>query len=1377
MIYITLLSCILQSIAKDCSLFPSDYTKIVGKENEIIVQDIQEYFIQVKYNDTVTLTDQNNKLTLLPPIYLKTNNELVPNVNKVLSYSVLTTKSQWMNKFQLLAIRNQDEQILAWTEKIVAGTQQRYPTFDKTISLGRTDEVICQSSTILDINHLLIDCYQVNDQEPQTYFYMISEKDAQQQLKIENAYPYQKNQQRYIVSTQNYIYRITLKTNNNPAIIELFTYDLVNKDIKLQKTINQELIQQYVNITEYSFDMVDAKISPTDQIAILDKTGNVFLLQYYSSNDTIKFNQEGYLLGESFAFDYQFNHQEFVIVQKNSVQKSHRSYDSLEDLSNSKIHYSNDFIFLTSPTQIIAFDKYLEVSEIAQGDFSNVIADQTQNDFLVFTNTNIKHYLRNPHYRIQYHNNEQGITGNSILKLNDCQVTIEYQTVSAKSVDLVLVSKGNIQDSPFFTQKIFFNDFNVRPRQLVSGPKQNISFQKNTKNDQNSGGNLTYIAVQGDTFDKYTNKNLSLTDLIFLQTVSMAQSFDQPFSIITQNKQKELAIYNCQSRTAEICQLSYQSKLDFEITKENTVIQYYFYQFTFITLLNEKTLFFYKYYSNSYLNRTITLKDEDEIKSIDSIYLSYSYLLLFSKAAKTIGVYNFEYVDLLYIINPEKLSKLGFADWDPQRLYSNDFDQQLFVVNGEAQNQLLILNLTKTDFSFGYQMAISQSQDIRIISFYERFAILQQQAQGKFTFQIYNRQDPTNIYLEKTPSFYDYQIESFDSFFWVSYNGLLHVKAKSEFKSVILSYIVDLTDHNSLYCVQDWDPVNQFVAATQNTVFQFNKDNVWVYYIQRYPYVSYSVSFDDSTFISNQDYNIVYSNEQLLLVNKNFRLVNIYIDLKISQDKLNITTNLTSNQEHNYIQDMGTDWFSGEVTQFELYLPQFNDQKAEIINPIEVVKPYYQNNTMNVVDFSTNYIFVLKNDSYVLISKKTNEVVVTEKITKGYLCQDVIASFDSQVLIQCIKEELQYVGGIQCENTNCKIGSSWLQISEEIISGYIDNENIFIIERQEILAYSKNILDLSKAQNYGKVSVNDLDNFQYGLTIKKIKKNHYHVYCTDHNYAFIVLEYSIKENQIQRTNKITFNLYDFINQNFYQLTGTIYSCIRTINVVITDTSYKADFILFATAGPHYGVHIEFSCTADQCSLEQKKIAFVLQGYGSFELLGYIFSNVRIVNNFVQVSYTDSGRIKLVQTIYQLPKVQTTNSAVIFFAALRPTYYYNRNFIQEEFYSYENQLYYITNSEHIDQLGLYKINSSPQLLLNGKFDKSSGYIRVKNDFSFDQIPITIQGPGGSDDDDHDNTTSSGHTGVWVALGIFGGCLILGTGYYCYKRKKTKVDTLI
>lgn len=78
-----------------------------------------------------------------------------------------------------------------------------------------------------------------------------------------------------------------------------------------------------------------------------------------------------------------------------------------------------------------------------------------------------------------------------------------------------------------------------------------------------------------------------------------------------------------------------------------------------------------------------------------------------------------------------------------------------------------------------------------------------------------------------------------------------------------------------------------------------------------------------------------------------------------------------------------------------MYLPQFKDQKAEIINPIEVVKPYYLNNSMNAIDFSTNYIFVLKNDSYVLISKKTNEVVVTEKITADYLCEDVIASFDS----------------------------------------------------------------------------------------------------------------------------------------------------------------------------------------------------------------------------------------------------------------------------------------------------------------------------------------------------------------------------------------------
>lgn len=112
-----------------------------------------------------------------------------------------------------------------------------------------------------------------------------------------------------------------------------------------------------------------------------------------------------------------------------------------------------------------------------------------------------------------------------------------------------------------------------------------------------------------------------------------------------------------------------------------------------------------------------------------------------------------------------------------------------------------MLNITNTDFSLGFNMKISKSKDTRIINFYNRFAILKQYENGAYTFDIYNRQDATNVYLEKTPSFYDYKIDNLNSFFWVSYNNLLHVKAKSEFKSVILTYIVELTDHNSLFCV------------------------------------------------------------------------------------------------------------------------------------------------------------------------------------------------------------------------------------------------------------------------------------------------------------------------------------------------------------------------------------------------------------------------------------------------------------------------------------------------------------------------------------------------------------------------------------------------
>ncbi|CAD8200538.1 unnamed protein product [Paramecium pentaurelia] len=1378
MILIILASFTLLSVCKHCSSFPYDYTKIVAKENEKIVQDLGDYFGKTKYKDVVTLRDENHKLSLLNPIQLINTMEMPPNFNKIISYSVLTSSEfEWLNKYQLLAINKDDDIILIWTEHFVAGTQGRLPNFDSNKIIGNINQVKCQSSVILDAKHLLIDCYQIDTGNLNNQFYLINQ-DQEEIIKIENTYPLLTDQKRYILSTNNYIYRITTYSTDNPSYIEIFTYDLLSNQIQRIKIIDQELILNYVTFREYSFEIVEVKVGPQDQILILDSIGNLFQMKYLIDKDSWEFSFLVMRLGNSISFDYSFKYKRMAVLQPFKIIYGIflTEYNSIEDLSQSRIHITNNFLYLVSSTKIISFllDIFQPIYQTT-GDFSHLLTDYTQNDFLAFSNTNIKHYLSGSEYKIQYLNNQPELKGTAILNHNQCQVTIEYQTVARDSKELILVSKGNIIETPFLSDTIYLqytlpNSIN----KLVDGPTQSLSFQKVDNNNLEQSGNVSYIGVTGDLKTVYENENLSLKNLIFTQTISMLNSNDNNYLIITQNQEKLLKIYRCYIYIAQACTQSYETLLTFKITTENTAIQYEDQALKFITLLDKNNLFYYQFFQGEYFNKTITLTDQDPIDEIDNIYTNYKYFIAYSKTKKIIGVYEFKNVIFLYSITLDQMKKFGISDWNPQRLFCNNYKEILFLINGQQQNEVFILTLNLNYFTLDYVMKINESKDIRIITFVERFAILQQYENGIISFDVFNMKEITNIYFEKTPTFYDYKIQDLNSIYWVSSKNLLHSKAQLENKQYLLTYMIEQTDHNSLYTVQVLNETNQYITVDQDRIFQFNQDVIQIYWIQRKPNLVYYVNFKDETFISNVKYQIIYKNGQELQVNQNFRLVNTYIELKAYPDKINITTNLSTKVQNNNIQNMGRAWYFGEVSKFDLESPDIKGQKIEIIDPIEQLIEYYQNNTISIADLDNNHVFVLKSDSFLIVSKKSNQVVAQKSITQGYDCKNILASFQSKILIMCTQEKKQFINGIQCVEAECKVGDTWLQIDDDIIFGQMDEDNIYIVQKQSILVYSNQILDILHAKNYGLITFEDFEYFQQGLAIKKIQTNLYHIYCTDLNQNFIILEYIIKDEKLVRINKINYSLYDLLNNEFYLLPSAELNLIKVINLQNQGAIFQIDYIIFATVGPHYGIRMEFNCKSDSCTLSSQKIIYILQGYGESKVDSLILPKVIIKQKYVSIVYqfNNPGHKSYTQAIYEIPEKESTNSAVYFYAAIQDvSYAYYLNF-QTELYTFANELYLISNLKQYGQLRLYKVNQSPKLLIDGNISEAKVTISLKNDYVIRNLYLDITAS-----DDPGQSDNNGHTILWVILGIVGGLIVLGVGFWCCKKKKSKNEPLL
>lgn len=94
-------------------------------------------------------------------------------------------------------------------------------------------------------------------------------------------------------------------------------------------------------------------------------------------------------------------------------------------------------------------------------------------------------------------------------------------------------------------------------------------------------------------------------------------------------------------------------------------------------------------------------------------------ILTFSKNTKIINVYDGrDLSNVLYSISTEEVAKLGISTWNPKKIYTNDYDDFVNILNGDNEDQIIILKLNKDVFTVVEVIAAPEHTDIRIINFY-----------------------------------------------------------------------------------------------------------------------------------------------------------------------------------------------------------------------------------------------------------------------------------------------------------------------------------------------------------------------------------------------------------------------------------------------------------------------------------------------------------------------------------------------------------------------------------------------------------------------------------------------------------------------------------
>ncbi|CAD8179337.1 unnamed protein product [Paramecium pentaurelia] len=164
--------------------------------------------------------------------------------------------------------------------------------------------------------------------------------------------------------------------------------------------------------------------------------------------------------------------------------------------------------------------------------------------------------------------------------------------------------------------------------------------------------------------------------------------------------------------------------------------------------------------------------------------------------------------------------------------------------------------------------------------------------------------------------------------------------------------------------------------------------------------------------------------------------------------------------------------------------------------------------------------------------------------------------------------------------------------------------------------------------------------------------------------------------------------------------------------------------------------------------------------------------------YVEIVYqfNNKGHKSYIQAIYKIPEKESTNFAVLFYAAIQDVSYAYYLIFQTELYNkYINiikiELYLISN------LLIWLIKIIQRQLISKIVDRlecqqSQSFCLIENDYIERYLYLDI-----TSSDDPGQSDNNGHTILWVILGIVGGLIVLGVRFWCGKKKQSKNEPLL
>ncbi|CAD8115155.1 unnamed protein product [Paramecium sonneborni] len=1332
------------AIALQCTLFGEDFLKIVGQKDENLHFPIMTAFQDWSEFSEYELIDSNKKTQLIKPIeYLDSGPiDITTQDFKIIQFhGVRPRENFWLNQYGILRIMNNQYQLI-YSFHQWHSNEDRIPKFDMQIDIGSIDDIKCFDFVWMTSDSLLIDCFNINNEDEKNYFYFI-EFDEQIIIttKLINFYPYS-DQERSLYLQNQYLYRVTKKNlNNNQNQVEIFQFNFETLQINLITTINSQFFIDQ-NFTQ--------KYKDYDKMEILDfkyDFSNVINLLFAYDRWTLIIFENKFKI---YSFDFEFNSKHHILIGESFLYNSRYDDSRLNfsfNTTNYKAYYTKDFINLVSSESIIQIVGN-KINFIKKGDFSRVLIDSSNNVIISIQENRILRFLNLDNVQLLYHpvDDHDLEIYQAQVNYKGCSLNIEYQTIASDSQQLIQVRKDeSIFLKPFFASSIYqINYFNS----IIQGPKISISILDESERVQENFhlSQPQKIAITGE----------SIEDQIFLEILEFRKSDENiiKFMLITQDKSLLLTFQVCQSLNFQFdCSKANQIQLDFQLTKNNTSITFQVNNFYILNLISSEKLSFLQldllYFQIE--GKIFPLDKEQEIDQLG--YFSHNLILCSSKQEV---IYIYHLVNNMILQNT--FSSRDYQFIKPTKIFYQQFQESSKKINSfflfNKEDQLLVYIYVSFDIRYILnQIQLIDVEDVKILFLKNKIALVQQKKDFQCEILIYNVQNQYNIFLEKSIPLYQNKIDNLQSVATSINHDALYIKSQNK----ILIYLVNSPRHNSLFqdIIVDQDVTDLF--AIQDHLIFIQKEKLIIYSVHTKLFFSYTIKMQEDIFIQSQKSLIQYSNDvDKLILKEIFRFINMNTQLQIFQENFQIETKFNDEIQFNTIQDMGSNWYSGQVISFEL-LNENPIKKIHLIQPINQSQLIFYNNSRQVEDFDENKLFALSDYTYSLIDKTSGYLIKEfQFLDQSFLCSQILFFQDQNYIVSCIKNTEVMIYGIICKNEECQ-NSQGLLMNGSLTKVYLFEKTMFCIGQTFMLSFElqTSILEIDKSILLGQIII---DSALFSNTMLKVKSNHYQLYQLTFFGQLVIREFKINDQELIEFNVIDNNIQQYLNKDYYIDN-------QLVEIIILQTSFQNDlfqgsFIFFAKQGAHFGMKYNFTCLEIGCKIEDQDVFLIIQGYEDFQLLEKNSPKIKLKDDLLLILYQDWQSNSKFLAAYRIAKIYNKNLPVKFFGTIQFKDQYQR--IENQLISYKQNKkeYILFNNYNYTILTLYEVNQSPRLVFKGIMKKSVQQIQIQNHFQSELLMFNIE----------IDQVEKSYLWLWILLGVIGGLSLIGIGIYLFKKKR-------